>query len=397
MASAKESLLAFMASSGKSQRQVAREIGISSAQINQFLADKYEGDSDSTSDKILQYLAVAEKRLNTDKTVVFYPELHNTREALFTCSAAPRNTEIALLSGDAGAGKTEALTYYRDNNPGVILVTANACIQSATAILQLICAELGKHAPYRRNAIMNLLVAQLSGTNRLIIVDEADHLSLQAIQALRSLNDQAHVGVVLSGNNKIYLQSIARAPDDRATLETADSEDEETDDTSDITAYLRVGESQIIYKLSGDDFTTLMDASYNSLRHQQVFWGDFEDVTQIDITLEGESHTITSALEDDERVYSYNGSEIDLTDFTTALENLTADSFTSAAATGQEEISLTLHLDNEDFPTVTIQITRYDGSLCLASVDGESVSLVNRSDAMDLVEAVQSIVLGQSE
>lgn len=191
--------------------------------------------------------------------------------------------------------------------------------------------------------------------------------------------------------------SIARAPDDRATLETADSEDEETDDTSDITAYLRVGESQIIYKLSGDDFTTLMDASYDSLRHQQVFWGDFEDVTQIDITLEGESHTITSALEDDERVYSYNGSEIDLTAFTTALENLTADSFTSAAATGQEEISLTLHLDNEDFPTVTIQITRYDASLCLASVDGESVSLVNRSDAMDLVEAVQSIVLGQSE
>lgn len=191
--------------------------------------------------------------------------------------------------------------------------------------------------------------------------------------------------------------SIARAPDDRATLETSDSEDEETDDTSDITAYLRVGESQIIYKLSGDDFTTLMDASYDSLRHQQVFWGDFEDVTQIDITLEGESHTITSALEDDERVYSYNGSEVDLTDFTTALENLTADSFTSAAATGQEEISLTLHLDNEDFPTVTIQITRYDGSLCLASVDGESVSLVNRSDAMDLVEAVQSIVLGQSE
>lgn len=206
MASAKESLLAFMASSGKSQRQVAREIGISSAQINQFLADKYEGDSDSTSDKILQYLAVAEKRLNTDKTVVFYPELHNTREALFTCSYAHRNNEIALLCGDAGAGKTEALTYYRDNNPGVILVTANACIQSATAILQLICVELGKQAPYRRNAIMNLLVAQLAGTNRLIIVDEADHLSLQAIQALRSLNDQAHVGVVLSGNNKIYLQ-----------------------------------------------------------------------------------------------------------------------------------------------------------------------------------------------
>lgn len=191
--------------------------------------------------------------------------------------------------------------------------------------------------------------------------------------------------------------SIARAPDDRATLETAsDDEDEETD-TSDITAYLRVGESQIIYKLSGDDFTALMDASYDALRHQQVFWGDFDAVTQVDITLEGESHTLTASGEGDDRTWSYNGSEVDLTDFTDALDALTADSFTQEAATGQEEISLTLHLDNENFPTVTIQITRYNGELCLASVDGESVCLVSRADAMDLVEAVQTIVLGQSE
>lgn len=190
--------------------------------------------------------------------------------------------------------------------------------------------------------------------------------------------------------------SIARAPDDRATLETA-AEDNASEDTSDITAYLRVGESKIIYKISGDDFTALMDASYNSLRHQQVFWGDFDEVTQVDITLEGESHSITASGEGDARSWSYDGSEVDLTDFTTALENLTADQFTDEAATGQEEISLTLHLDNEDYPTVTIRVTRYDGELCLVSADGESVCLVSRADAMDLVESVQAIVLGQSE
>lgn len=81
-------------------------------------------------------------------------------------------------------------------------------------------------------------------------------------------------------------------------------------------------------------------------------------MTQVDITLEGESHSITSTVKDDERVYSYNGAEVDLTDFTDALEALTADSFTNEAATGQEEISLTLHLDNEDDPSVTIRITR---------------------------------------
>ena len=192
--------------------------------------------------------------------------------------------------------------------------------------------------------------------------------------------------------------SVARAPDDRATLESADSDDEEdsTNESSSITAYLRVGESQIIYQIAGDDFTELMDAGYDTLRHQQIFWGDMEDVTQIDIDLEGETHTIDAVMQGDAQIFSYNGEEVDLTDFTDALEALSADRFTDAAADGEEEIRLTLHLNSEDFPTVTIRITRYDGSLCLAQVDGESVALVSRADAMDLVEAVQAIVLGQS-
>ena len=46
--------------------------------------------------------------------------------------------------------------------------------------------------------------------------------------------------------------SIARAPGDRATPDTAAPDDESTDDEAeDITAYLRVGESQIIYELPG--------------------------------------------------------------------------------------------------------------------------------------------------
>ena len=54
---------------------------------------------------------------------------------------------------------------------------------------------------------------------------------------------------------------------------------------------------------------------------------------------------------------------------------------------------MTVYLDNENFPQVKIQLYRYDGSSCLAVVDGETVSLVSRSSVMELVEAVQAIVL----
>ena len=83
----------------------------------------------------------------------------------------------------------------------------------------------------------------------------------------------------------------------------------------------------------------------------------------------------------------------DISGLQTALQAPTADSFTDETADQKEDISLTVYLDNENFSQVTIQLYRYDGSLCLAVVDGESVSLVSRSSVMDLVEAVQAIVL----
>lgn len=59
----------------------------------------------------------------------------------------------------------------------------------------------------------------------------------------------------------------------------------------------------------------------------------------------------------------------------------------------EEANMLTIHLDNENFQCVQIDLYRYDGESCLAVVDGESVSLVPRSSVVDLMEAVNAIVL----
>lgn len=70
-------------------------------------------------------------------------------------------------------------------------------------------------------------------------------------------------------------------------------------------------------------------------------------------------------------------------------------SFTDETPTEQEEISLTLHLDNEDFLTFTLTLYRYDSENCIATVvDGEPVAFVSRSQTVDLVEAVRARILG---
>ena len=183
---------------------------------------------------------------------------------------------------------------------------------------------------------------------------------------------------------------LSAAADSSADAEGEDAEEESADD---ITAYLRVDESPIVYQITGYSYQDLMAASYDDLRHQAVLTADFEDVTGIGITLEDTQYQITTEGTGEDKVFSYAGEELDTGDLQSALEGLVASSFTQESPTQKEEIALTVYLDSETCPQVEIALYRYDGEQCLAVVDGEPVSLVPRSAVVDLIEAINAIVL----
>lgn len=191
---------------------------------------------------------------------------------------------------------------------------------------------------------------------------------------------------------EVFVLHISRDPEE---IKKPSDEDDGGDET--VTAYLRVDQSPIIYQISSDQYKDLMAASYDDLRHLEVFTADFADVRQIDISLEGDSYTLTSEEKGKERAWSCQEEELEIDDLKATLEALRADEFTSEKPSQKEEIGLTIHLDNEHFPEVQIELYRYDGSRCLAVVNGESVSFVKRTDVVSLIEAIHSIVLGGDE
>lgn len=184
---------------------------------------------------------------------------------------------------------------------------------------------------------------------------------------------------------------ISRDPDEQAAAEAEDGEEDETEE--EITAYARVGESQIVYQITGDSYEALMAAGYDDLRHYEMLTADFADVTGLDISLEGESYTITAEGSGEDKTFYYGEEELDIADLQSALENMGAASFTDEEPSQKQEISITVHLDNEAHPTVQIDLYRYDGEQCLAVLDGTPTSLVPRDMVVDLVEAVNAIVL----
>lgn len=195
---------------------------------------------------------------------------------------------------------------------------------------------------------------------------------------------------------------VSRDPSAAAEAETA-----EEDNEIEVKCYARIGQSPIVYEISQSLYNTLTKVSYNDLRHTDLIPADFEDITQIDITYEDNSYTLTTTLEtvnedgetevveaeDDDIHWYYDGEEISMDSFQSAVINLIADEFTEEKPTGKEEISVTFHLNNENFPTVTLQLYRYDGDDCIAVIDGEPTALIDRMYAVDLIEAVLAIVL----
>ena len=196
-------------------------------------------------------------------------------------------------------------------------------------------------------------------------------------------------GAEISGTFTLHL---SRDPEELAQAEEGAGDEEET-----ITAYARVGDSPIVYAITSLEYTDLRAASYDDLRHREVLTASFDDVTALDVTLEGETYTFTAQGEGDERTWTWEGREIDFADLQDAVESLAASEFTDERPAGQQEISLVVYLDNETFPQVEVTLYRYDGAFCLAEVDGASICLVDRSDVVNLMEAVRAVVLADYE
>lgn len=180
--------------------------------------------------------------------------------------------------------------------------------------------------------------------------------------------------------------------------ESEDAEETAEPTDEDAVAYLRVGESAIIYEIGYDTFKAIMACSYDDLRHTEIFPAEVEDVASLSVTLDGGTYEFTTTppegaeAEDEGTQWYYEGEETGVTDIGTALAALSASRFDGGGASGEEEISLRATLASGD--EIALSLYRADGESCYAEVDSEGIGYVPRSQAVDLIEAVNAVVLG---
>lgn len=195
---------------------VARLSGVAYGTLTTFMTGKYAGRNDRVAEALKLWLTSRSQQRRTRAVLPRAPSFVATTTAASFLAAleyAQAAPDLVLITGGAGVGKTTAAQHYARQSPNVWIVTARPSLSSMQPLMEELLNVLDvveRSASRRTTAALR----KLRGSGGLIIVDEAQHLQVPALEELRSLHDQGCVGLALMGNESVSgrLEGQGRSP-----------------------------------------------------------------------------------------------------------------------------------------------------------------------------------------
>ena len=197
-----------------SRSAAAKRIGISSAALSRWLAGKYDGDNSRIDQLVATWCATLDE---TEKNSIsinlgVHCELLVTREIEATLSHAQAVSDIVLVHGVSGAGKSWAAKHYCTTRATTYYLQCTRAMRTMSGLLGRVseaCSAWVKNPSAM--TYETAIIEQLRGRRALLVIDEAHHLPSGLIDELRCIRDQAECGLALVGNNEIRM-TLARLP-----------------------------------------------------------------------------------------------------------------------------------------------------------------------------------------
>lgn len=203
-----------LAQSGMTQDRMARNAGVSGSALSQWLRGQYGGNNEALEERISAWLAEPQNnvldRCETAPTWVPTP----TGEAIERVLTYARTTpSIGVVYGGAGVGKTTALKRYASDYTDAWYVklqpTSSTIMGALRAVYEAIAA---RNCNEIRVAEISREIEQLlrwrHSAGALLVIDESQGLTFEALEELRSIHDSTGMGLVLAGNEKVYSNMI---------------------------------------------------------------------------------------------------------------------------------------------------------------------------------------------
>lgn len=201
----RQDLRHFMEQHNTSSRAMAGMLGVTPPVISQWLSSKYKGNNRRIEQAVQAFLRRAREREQQmrHRAEVRFESTTVAQKVFSVASLAHDEGDICVCVGDAGCGKTVAVSEYAKQNPGVVLVEVDYGYTPKILVSEIHKAIGGDGHGIMHDMLCDI-VERLKGTERLIIIDEAENLPYRALELIRRIHDKAGIGILLVGLRRLF-------------------------------------------------------------------------------------------------------------------------------------------------------------------------------------------------
>lgn len=181
--------------------------------VSKYLGNKYDRDPIPFENRLREVLAAETRSRHFGGKVL----KTNVVEKLCVFADRIRQTgTCGVFSGEAGIGKTVGISAYIDANPTAIAITINALQNDSRGVKQLLWSALSGPDNYNLSHY-DWIVAKIQGSNRPIIIDNAQRLAASGRAFLFDLHDLTGCPELFIGNPQI-LDQISRSDQEHSRV-----------------------------------------------------------------------------------------------------------------------------------------------------------------------------------
>lgn len=214
----------YIKENGLSQAKAAPKMGVSQTALSQWRNNKYDnGNIEELESKLSEFFRLEdEKNTVIEKSLPFrnlqdYIPTSISEDVYKLIQYCHFEKGMVVVHGDAGIGKTKgAEKYARENPTSTIYIQATPSSGTLSCILKLLARALRIPESRSKLDLMLDIRDKLESSNKIIIIDEAQHLKYAALEEIRTLSDpntitgQAGTGIVLIGNTEVYDRMVGK-------------------------------------------------------------------------------------------------------------------------------------------------------------------------------------------
>ncbi|MEM8724325.1 MAG: AAA family ATPase [Pseudomonadota bacterium] len=189
--------------------QFSKESGVAQSTLHAFVTGKYQGNRANVARKLFAFRQAVEATTKRQEQLPENPGFFETQTSrrLHALLEIAHMGRITVAATGPGTGKTMTIEDYRQKAQPTFVATLRPSTSTLNQFIMQVQKALAMDAPRLRAgsaAVSSLeVVERLASRNALLIIDEANYASIEAIEEARSWHDETGVGICFMGNEEL--------------------------------------------------------------------------------------------------------------------------------------------------------------------------------------------------